>query len=67
MFRKLRDTQQLVSLMANYVGLDPNRDINWVSHPMADPKDLFVKRQIDAFLASAPEGQDSGTGKSDII
>lgn len=50
--------RQLVSLMANYVGLDPNRDINWVSHPMADPKDLFVKRQIDAFLASAPEGQE---------
>jgi NitT/TauT family transport system substrate-binding protein len=50
--------RQLVSLMAKYVGLNPNTDINWISRPTSDPKDLFVDKQIDAFLASAPEGQE---------
>ena len=50
--------RHLVSLMANYVGLNPDKDIHWISDPVADPKDLFIDRKIDAFLASAPESQE---------
>ena len=50
--------RHLVSLMAKFVGLDPDRDIQWVSHPTTDPMDLFIDRKIDAFLASAPEAQE---------
>jgi NitT/TauT family transport system substrate-binding protein len=44
----------LVSIMASYVGIDPRKDIRWVSDPSAQPMDLFVDRKIDAFFASAP-------------
>jgi NitT/TauT family transport system substrate-binding protein len=36
--------------MATYVGLDPNRDINWVTSSSPKPKELFVEGKIDAFL-----------------
>jgi NitT/TauT family transport system substrate-binding protein len=48
--------RHLVSLMAKFVGLDPDKDIHWVSD--ANPMDLFVDRKIDAFLATAPEAQE---------
>jgi NitT/TauT family transport system substrate-binding protein len=44
--------------MAAYVGLDPNKDIEWVSTPFANAKELFVERKIDAFLALPPDPQD---------
>jgi NitT/TauT family transport system substrate-binding protein len=50
--------RHLVSIMASYVGLDPERDIHWVSDPAIKPMDLFVDRKIDAFLASAPRTQE---------
>ena len=48
--------RHLVSLMVKFVGLDPAKDIHWVSDP--NPMDLFIDRKIDAFLASAPEAQE---------
>jgi len=45
----------LVTLMAAYVGLDPDRDIRWVVSPDITPMQLFIDRKIDAFLAAAPE------------
>jgi NitT/TauT family transport system substrate-binding protein len=50
--------RHLVSLMVKFVGLDPAKDIHWVSHPTTHPKDLFIDRKIDAFLASAPDAQE---------
>jgi NitT/TauT family transport system substrate-binding protein len=50
--------RHLVSIMASYVGLDPHRDIHWVSDPSAQPMDLFIDRKIDALLASAPMPQE---------
>jgi NitT/TauT family transport system substrate-binding protein len=44
--------------MAAYVGLDPFKDIEWVSSPFATAKELFVDRKIDAFLALPPDPQD---------
>ena len=48
----------LVVLMAARVGLDPDRDIRWVTDPKVKPIDLFVAGKIDAFLAFPPESQD---------
>jgi NitT/TauT family transport system substrate-binding protein len=50
--------RHLVSLMVKSVGLDPAKDIHWVSYPTTHPKDLFIDRKIDAFLASAPDAQE---------
>jgi NitT/TauT family transport system substrate-binding protein len=44
--------------MATYVGLDPSRDINWVTSPSVKPKELFADGKIDAFLGFAPEPQE---------
>ena len=53
-----RDTEHLVSIMASFVGLDPDRDIHWVRDPSAKPMNLFIDRKIDAFLASPPQPQE---------
>jgi NitT/TauT family transport system substrate-binding protein len=41
-----------VSIMAAHVGLDPEQDIDWVTtDDVASPKELFVRGEIDAYLA----------------
>jgi NitT/TauT family transport system substrate-binding protein len=45
--------QILVSLMANYVGLDPVHDIDWIVG--ADPIQSFIDKKVDAILAAMPE------------
>jgi NitT/TauT family transport system substrate-binding protein len=44
--------------MAAQVGLDPVKDIHWVSDPSIKPIELFVDGKIDAFLGFPPEPQD---------
>jgi NitT/TauT family transport system substrate-binding protein len=44
-----------VASMASYVGLDPVKDIHWVTDPSANPMQLFVDGKVDAFLATPPE------------
>jgi NitT/TauT family transport system substrate-binding protein len=44
--------------MAAYVGLDPAKDIEWVSSDFAGAKQLFIERKIDAFLALPPDPQE---------
>jgi NitT/TauT family transport system substrate-binding protein len=48
----------LVFLMAAYVGLDPDKDIHWVTDPKVKPKELFIDGKIDAFLGFPPEPQE---------
>jgi NitT/TauT family transport system substrate-binding protein len=48
----------LLTLMATHVGLDPAKDIRWVTGPKVDPLDLFVEGKIDAFLGFPPEPQE---------
>jgi NitT/TauT family transport system substrate-binding protein len=48
----------LVTLMAAYIGLDPARDIEWVTGGDATSKQLFIDGKIDAFLAIPPEPQE---------
>jgi NitT/TauT family transport system substrate-binding protein len=44
--------------MATQVGLDPNRDINWVTYPSAEAKQLLAEGKIDAFLGFPPDPQE---------
>jgi NitT/TauT family transport system substrate-binding protein len=48
----------LVNLMAAQVGLDPAKDIHWVSDLSVKPIELFIDGKIDAFLGFPPEPQD---------
>jgi NitT/TauT family transport system substrate-binding protein len=50
----------VLTLMAAEVGLDPAKDIRWVTGAdrAADPLELFVQGKIDAFLGFPPEPQE---------
>ncbi len=48
----------LVTLMAAQVGLDPVKDIHWVTDPSIKPIERFVDGKIDAFLGFPPEPQE---------
>jgi NitT/TauT family transport system substrate-binding protein len=47
-----------LSAMAAYVGLDPRRDITWVTQTTADPVALFTEGKIDAVMAFPPRTQE---------
>jgi NitT/TauT family transport system substrate-binding protein len=47
-----------VSSMAAHVGLDPAKDINWVTSSSPKPMELFAEGKIDAFLGLPPEPQE---------
>jgi NitT/TauT family transport system substrate-binding protein len=47
-----------LSAMAAYVGLDPRRDITWVTHATADTVALLTEGKIDAFMAFPPRAQE---------
>jgi NitT/TauT family transport system substrate-binding protein len=46
-----------LAAMAALVGLDPIRDIGWVTSVDPKPSDLFLDGKIDAFLGFPPEPQ----------
>jgi NitT/TauT family transport system substrate-binding protein len=48
----------LLTLMAAQVGLDPVKDLHWVTDPSVKPIERFVEGKIDAFLGFPPEPQD---------
>ncbi len=47
-----------LSSMAAHVGLNPAKDINWVTSTSPKPMELFAEGKIDAFLGLPPEPQD---------
>jgi NitT/TauT family transport system substrate-binding protein len=47
----------LVSLIAAHVGLDPDRDINWVEDRTAAWSERFAEGEVDAFLGFPPDTQ----------
>src|SRR5712691_12116924 len=47
-----------VATLAAHVGLDPVKDINWVTSPSIAPIQLFADRKIDAWLGFPPEPQE---------
>jgi NitT/TauT family transport system substrate-binding protein len=58
--RVAADDPLLLRLMAAQVGLDPAKDIDWVSStdPAVEPLELFAQGKIDAFLGFAPHPQE---------
>jgi NitT/TauT family transport system substrate-binding protein len=57
-----------LSAMATHVGLDPRRDIDWVIGGDVSPMQLFVEREIDAFLGFPPEPQElRGRGIGHVV
>jgi len=48
----------LLRLMVAQVGLDPDKDIRWVTDPSVKPLELFTEGKIDAFLGFPPEPQE---------
>jgi NitT/TauT family transport system substrate-binding protein len=47
-----------LSIMAAHVGLDPVKDIHWVTSSSPRPIELFIEGKIDAFLGFPPEPQE---------
>ena len=41
-----------------HLGLDPRKDIHWVTHPPAEQMTLLAQGQIDAYLGFPPEPQE---------
>jgi len=48
----------LVASMAAYVGLDPNKDIKYVTRPFVESMRLLAEGKIDGFMGFAPEPQE---------
>jgi NitT/TauT family transport system substrate-binding protein len=49
---------ELVAIMAAHVGLDPDKDIDWIADPTVEPMQLFAEGRVDAFLGFPPEPQE---------
>jgi NitT/TauT family transport system substrate-binding protein len=47
-----------LSIMAAFVGLNPGKDIRWVTSASPRPMELFADGKIDAFFGIAPEPQE---------
>jgi NitT/TauT family transport system substrate-binding protein len=47
-----------LSSMISYVGLDPRRDIEWVTATTAEAMQLLADGRVDAYLAFAPDPQE---------
>jgi NitT/TauT family transport system substrate-binding protein len=48
----------LLTLMTAELGLDPAKDIHWVTDPKTKPIERFIDGSIDAFLGFPPEPQE---------
>ena len=54
-----RSSQHIfLASIATTIGLDPNRDIRWASHPVNEAKQLLAQGKIDAFLGFPPDSQE---------
>ncbi|MEA2984056.1 MAG: NitT/TauT family transport system substrate-binding protein [Alphaproteobacteria bacterium] len=47
----------LVSMMASFVGLNPNTEITWVTNSEVSQVELFTAGEIDAFIGFPPDPQ----------
>ena len=47
-----------IASMVAYVGLDPQRDIQWVTYALDEAKRLLTESRIDALLALPPAAQE---------
>jgi NitT/TauT family transport system substrate-binding protein len=44
--------------MASYVGVNPSKDINLVTHPVGESARLLAEKKVDALMAFPPVGQE---------
>ena len=51
-------THLFLSVIAANIGIDPSKDINWVTSGPVKPMQLFMDGKIDAFLGLPPEPQE---------
>ena len=59
-----------IASMVAYVGLDPRKDIHWVTHPVVESTRLLAEGKIDALLALPPSPQElraKGIGHAVVI
>ena len=49
------DTKVFISMFAAYVGLNPEKDINWVPVRLEERVRLFEEGKIDAFMSGPPD------------
>ena len=55
----LREPQHVFAAsMLAYVGIDPRKDVTWVTHPFTESARLLSEGQIDGFLGFPPEPQE---------
>jgi NitT/TauT family transport system substrate-binding protein len=55
----IRSSQHIfLASIATSVGLDPDRDIQWATHPANEAKQLLADGKIDAFLGFPPDPQE---------
>ncbi|HEX5605243.1 MAG TPA: ABC transporter substrate-binding protein, partial [Candidatus Binatia bacterium] len=47
-----------LSIIASHVGLDPRKDINWITRPTAESMQMLAESKIDAYLGFPPEPQE---------
>jgi NitT/TauT family transport system substrate-binding protein len=47
-----------VASMVTYVGLDPRKDVNWITLPQSEAMRRFEEGKIDAFIGFPPEPQE---------
>ena len=47
-----------LAAMAAHVGIDPGKDLNWVTSEPAGPMELFTGGKVDAFLGFPPDPQE---------
>ena len=50
--------QLFLSSMAAHIGLNPRRDVSWVTRPSAEAMQLLADDRIDAYLGFPPEPQE---------
>jgi NitT/TauT family transport system substrate-binding protein len=53
-----------LATMLAYIGLDPGRDVVWVTSASPPPSELFAAGRVDAFLGFAPDRRICGPGVS---
>jgi NitT/TauT family transport system substrate-binding protein len=51
-------THAYLAIIVAYVGLDPQKDINWVPHPSPEGMQLLAEGKIDALMATPPFAQE---------
>ena len=47
-----------LSIIVAHAGLDPRKDINWVTHPIAESLPLLTAGKVDALIAFPPVAQE---------